>query len=31
MVGIPLVLLYEASILISYIVIKKREKQELES
>jgi len=31
MVGIPLVLLYEASILISYIVNKKREKQELES
>lgn len=30
MVGIPLVLLYEASILISYIVNKKREKQELE-
>jgi len=26
MVGIPLVLLYEASILISYIVVKKREK-----
>jgi sec-independent protein translocase protein TatC len=31
MVGIPLVLLYEASILISYIVNKQREKQELES
>jgi sec-independent protein translocase protein TatC len=29
MVGIPLVLLYEASILISYIVVKKREKKAL--
>lgn len=31
MVGIPLVLLYEASILISYIVVKKREKSMLEN
>lgn len=31
MVGIPLVLLYEASILISYIVVKKREKRLAES
>lgn len=30
MVGIPLVLLYEASIFISYIVVKKREKRMLE-
>ncbi len=31
MVGIPLVLLYEASIIISYIVVKKREKRLAES
>ena len=31
MVAIPLVFLYEASIFISYVVVKKREKQALES